>query len=121
MYRATEHREDSSKIRIRAVKVFQLAEIELGKQIWVEKCLRNEMFIAKYLKHPHVIIAYDVIKTHSHAYIIMLFAPNGSIKSDLFERLKKPYKNDQAKLYFSGLISGLQYMHSNNVAHRDLK
>ena len=126
VYRATYETQnsDGSKsghIRTRAIKVFKLTELKPDQQAWIEKCLRNEMFISKYLKHPHVVIAYDVIKTHGHAYIVMLFATNGSIQSDLFERLKRPYKNDEAKRYFEGLTSGLQYMHNNNVAHRDLK
>ena len=126
VYRATFEsiNSDGSKTghkRTRAIKVFKLTDLEPGQQTWVEKCLRNEMFVSKNLKHPHVVIAYDVIKTRSHAYIMMLFATNGSIQSDLFERLKRPYKNDEAKRHFSGLANGLQYMHEQNVAHRDLK
>ena len=126
MYRASidcfkcgDHQEGMAHIHMRAIKVFQLNDP--SQQAWTEKCLKNEMFISKNLKHPRVVITYDVIKTCSHGYIMMRFAPNGSIKSDLWERLKRPYKNDEAKEYFSGLLSGLQYMHSHNVAHRDLK
>ena len=110
---------DQPHQHFRAIKVFQLNDP--GQQMWVEKCLKNEMFISKNLKHPHVVMTFDVIKTRSYAYIMMRFAQGGSIKSDLWDRLKQPYKNDQAKLYFSGLVDGLQYMHSHNTAHRDLK
>ena len=103
----------------RAIKIFHLKDP--SKQEWAGKCLKNEMFIAKNMKHPNIVMTYDVIKTNNNAYIIMRYAPNGSIKSDLCERLKRPYTNDEAKDYFTGLMNGLQYMHAHNIAHRDLK
>ena len=102
-----------------AIKVFDLTD---STQVeWIEKCLKAEMFISKYLKHPNIIHTLEVIKTHTRGYIVMALAQNGSIKRDLTERLGRPYTNEEAKGFFQGLCSGLQYMHSVNIAHRDLK
>ncbi|KAH9398113.1 protein serine/threonine kinase [Tyrophagus putrescentiae] len=102
-----------------ACKVFNLE----GEAIrpWAEKCLKNEMFISQYVKHENVVAACEVMKTSRHGFIFMLLCENGSIKSDLLYNLKRPYNDKEAKERFIGLTKGLQYLHSKNIVHRDLK
>lgn len=102
-----------------AIKVMNLNNPD--QRIWMEKCLKNEMYISKYVKHPNVVLSCDVFKTKSYGYIIMRLAENGSIKADLWKRLKRPYVDKEAKEYFKGLASGLNYIHGQNIVHRDIK
>lgn len=102
-----------------AMKVFYLDDD--NNRMWVERCLKNEMYIAKYVKHQNVVLTLEVLKTTHHGYIFMQLGENGSIKSELFKQLKRPYTDGEAKERFSGLLRGLHYLHSQNIVHRDLK
>lgn len=92
-----------------------------NNKVWIEACLKNEMFVAKNLKHPAIIFTFDVIKTRRNAYIIMQFAAGGDVSKRMYEDLKRPYTEEESKTYFKDLMSGLVHMHHQNVAHRDLK
>jgi serine/threonine protein kinase len=35
--------------------------------------------------------------------------------------IKKTFNEDEAMLYFTMILIGLQYLHSKGIAHRDLK
>nr|XP_027203842.1 probable serine/threonine-protein kinase DDB_G0277165 [Dermatophagoides pteronyssinus] len=89
-------------------------------RIWVTKCLKHEMFISKLLQHPNIVRTYDYFKTNTYAVIIMEYYSNGSIRLEM-DRQNHPYDTGEAGRLFTGLITGLQYMHSKNIAHRDLK
>ncbi|KAI2809992.1 hypothetical protein BLOT_001146 [Blomia tropicalis] len=100
-----------------AIKIFELGKVD---RFWMEKCLKNEMYISKNLKHQNIILTIEVMKTRHHGFIVMALA-NGSLKSDMYDVRKKAYTVEQAKTIFRGLINGLMYIHQQNVAHRDLK
>ena len=102
-----------------AVKIFDLTNSE--QAYWISKCLRNEMYISKNLKHPNIVLTYEVFKTHRNGFIVMDFAVNGNIETELYNRLRRPFTESEAKSQFSGLMAGLQHMHNVNIAHRDLK
>ena len=116
VYRATPCHQSS--IKWYAIKIFDLVK---GNPLWIEKCLKNEMFISKSLKHPNIIFTYDIFKTRRNGYIVMQFAPGGTIQSVLFDKLRRPYTEDEAKIKFTALMEGLMYIHHHNIGHRDLK
>ena len=58
------------------------------------------------------------LKKIFHLYIFLEYAENGNLK----KFIKKNYINDDIKLSFiNDLFNGLNYIHSKNVIHRDLK
>lgn len=104
---------------MKAVKVFNL--INNKNAVWVKKCLKNELFISKRLKHPNIILTEEVFKTNRFGVIVMQYAENGTLKRFLFTVLRRPCNSDEARRFFSQLMYGLQHMHNRNIAHRDLK
>lgn len=65
--------------------------------------------------------------TPTHFALVMEFASGGSLTSYVSERFSKAnttglfLNEDEARYFFRQFIEAVQYCHSNNVAHRDLK
>ncbi|KAJ6216968.1 hypothetical protein RDWZM_008125 [Blomia tropicalis] len=100
-----------------AIKIFDLNKVN---KAWLQNCLKNEMYISKNLKHPNIVLTLEVMKTQHYGFIVMALA-DGSLSTEMYGENRREYSIKQAKIYFKGLISGLKYMHEQNVAHRDLK
>lgn len=63
---------------------------------------------------------FDYIRTGFKVYIVLEYASNG----DLYEYLaglSKPMPESKCKTWMRQLCSAVEYLHSRNIAHRDLK
>lgn len=84
----------------------------------LEKLFR-EVSIMKLLNHPHIVKLYEVIETEKTLYLAMEYVSNGEV----FEYLVKNgrMKENIARQKFRQILSAVQYLHSKNIIHRDLK
>uniref|UniRef100_A0A0A0KYK0 non-specific serine/threonine protein kinase n=1 Tax=Cucumis sativus TaxID=3659 RepID=A0A0A0KYK0_CUCSA len=71
------------------------------------------------LRHPNIIRFKEVVLTPTHLAIVMEYAAGG----ELFERICNAgrFSEDEARYFFQQLISGVNYCHSMQICHRDLK
>jgi len=68
------------------------------------------------LHHPNVIRLFGVTKVNTHFGIVMEKAPHGSL--DVL--IAKIEQGKRAKIAL-GIVSGLEYIHSRKVVHRDVR
>lgn len=82
------------------------------------KFIREAQMIAG-MDHPHIIRVFDVFEENSTAYYIMDFLPGGS----LADKVKKsgPLSEGKAKEYIRQVAAALEYIHSHNTVHLDIK
>jgi serine/threonine protein kinase len=68
--------------------------------------------------HPNVVRLHDDFETRKHLVMVMDYLTGG----DLFDRVMNNGKlaEDKAQKYFSDAVGGLSFVHSHDVAHRDL-
>jgi serine kinase len=80
---------------------------------------RSEFEILKKVQHPHIIHVHDILNRGSNVFIFMELAENG----DLFDFIESngEVPEEKAKTWFLQMTSAVQYLHNNNIAHRDLK
>ena len=71
------------------------------------------------LDHPNIIKLVDFLSDEKQVYMVMEYCSRGDLRGFLLENghLSEP----QAKIVFRELISAVSYLHSKDIAHRDLK
>ena len=81
--------------------------------------INNEISVLKILNHKNIITLYEVFESSSHIYLITEYCPG----KELFDLIcsKKRLTESEAKNYFYQVISALDYMHSMNICHRNIK
>lgn len=86
---------------------------------WMKNLLR-EVHIMKLLDHPQIIKLYEVIDTEATLYVFMEYAAEGEL-FDFLIRNDGELREDIARRLFRQIVSAVEYCHSINVVHRDLK
>jgi len=73
------------------------------------------------LHHPHIVPVLDVGIENEFPYLIMEYAPNGSLYDRLKQLAPRPLPVKEAQKILGQVGAALQYAHQQNVIHRDLK
>ena len=81
--------------------------------------IQREIKILKKVRHPNIIHLYSVLQTEENIFIITEYAEG----IELFDYIAIKRKIDErtACHIYQQIISGLEYLHKNNVVHRDIK
>ncbi|KAK3337476.1 kinase-like domain-containing protein [Cercophora scortea] len=87
-----------------------------------EKKIKSEFTVAKSLHHPNIVETVRLCTDHGRWNHVMEYCSEG----DLFSLVNKKYltRDDREKdrlCLFKQLIQGVNYLHSNGIAHRDIK
>ena len=82
-----------------------------------EEEIINEIEILKKLNHPDIVKILEFYKTEQAYYIVSEYCSGG----ELFDKVEKHLSENQISVIFKQILSGLSYLHSNNIVHRDLK
>jgi serine/threonine protein kinase len=71
--------------------------------------------------HPNVVTLHRVVEEGSHTYIIMDFAPDGDLFSQILYGCRYLGNTRLIKHIFNQLLDAVEYCHSLGIYHRDLK
>ncbi|ORC86246.1 protein kinase [Trypanosoma theileri] len=83
------------------------------------EAVRKELALLKELDHPHIVKCLGEECDDHCLRIYLEYVSGGSISSVL--RTFGPFREKQASIYARQMLSGLAYLHSRNIMHRDLK
>ncbi|KUJ08373.1 Pkinase-domain-containing protein [Mollisia scopiformis] len=87
-----------------------------------EKKVKSEYTIAKSLHHPNIVETYRLCTHNDRFTQVMEFCSEG----DMFNLVSQKYLSKEDHLvdrvcFFKQLVQGLNYLHKNGIAHRDVK
>lgn len=103
-----------------------------NKQPCVLADVIDEIHLSLSLAHPHVVNVYDFYQTKSEVHVVMEYLRGGSLLDAIneanevsgnagSETLKPPFSERDAAFAARALLGALEHLHSQNVAHRDVK
>ena len=100
-----------------AIKI--LDKIMLKKTPEDYELVKKEMSILKLVKHKYIIQLYEILQTPNYIFIIMEYCEGKDFMDYILSKNYLP--ESEALKYFQQLINALFYLHSQNIAHRDIK
>jgi serine/threonine protein kinase len=81
----------------------------------------QEAHLLTMLHHPLIVPVLDVGIENEFPYLVMEYAPNGSLYDLLKQQTPRPLSVKEAQRILGQVGAALQYAHQQNVIHRDLK
>ena len=81
--------------------------------------VKQELSILKIVKHKYIVRLFEILETSRYIFIVMEYCEGGDIMNYIISRGRLS-ENESLK-FFHQLINALFYLHSQNIAHRDIK
>lgn len=100
------------EVAVKIINKTNLSDDSL-KKLW------REVKIMKMLDHPNIVKLFEVIETHDVLYLVLEYASGGEVFDYLVAHGRM--KEKEARLKFRQIVSAVEYCHSLNIVHRDLK
>ena len=106
--------------KIYALKMIDFSTIKDPEE--KQLCL-NEINILTHLNSPHIVKCYNFFYNGNKCYILMEYIDNGDLKGyiNAHQNMKTPISENELIQIFYQCMSGLYYIHANNLIHRDIK
>ncbi|CAG8625939.1 5366_t:CDS:2, partial [Ambispora gerdemannii] len=85
--------------------------------------IRVEVAILKKLNHPNVVKLYEVMDDPNNDSLYMVFemCEKGVLMDINIRKKSTPFQEDKLRQYFRDMILGFEYLHENDIVHRDIK
>ncbi|CAO1635318.1 unnamed protein product [Parajaminaea phylloscopi] len=85
--------------------------------------IRKEIAIMKKLDHPNVLALFEALDDPSRdeLYIVVEYCPDGPVIDVKLHEQTEPLSESVARDYFIQILLGIEYLHSNDIIHRDIK
>ena len=109
----TQHKETNEYFALKSLYIPSILERRQLAHVF------NEKRILIQLNHPFIVKLFDTAKDNRCLYMIMEYLSGGELYSYL--RLTRTLPSPVVKFYSAEVLLALEYMHSMNIAYRDLK
>ena len=102
-------------VAIKKTKKYLKKKSDFNSEIFVN--VRNEIEILKKLSHPNIVKIYEIFDIREYYFQINEYCKF----SDLYNYFKFHLSEKQICIILYQILSGILYLHENNIVHRDIK
>ncbi|MBR2082352.1 MAG: protein kinase [Elusimicrobiaceae bacterium] len=92
---------------------------ELVRSAYVREQFLSEARMVALLRHPYIVEIYTVIETENSLYLVFEYVDGQTLETRLDIDGRLPFS--QVKALFKNVCEALQYAHSQDIVHCDLK
>ncbi|XP_068207027.1 uncharacterized protein [Palaemon carinicauda] len=86
-----------------------------------EKTARQEVHILAGLKHPNIVSYKGSFEMNHHLHLLMTYCEGGDLFTKIRQQHQTFFPEQQIIRWFIQITMALQYLHTLNILHRDLK
>ncbi|KAI6783688.1 Serine/threonine-protein kinase-like protein [Emericellopsis cladophorae] len=88
----------------------------------LDQKVENEMNIMKRIQHPNIVRYIENFDWDDRLLIIIMeYVPGGDLGKYVADQSNGPFSEDMAQTIAKQLLGALEYLHKNNITHRDVK
>eukprot|EP00127_Corallochytrium_limacisporum_P005025 Clim_evm21s197 gene=Clim_evmTU21s197 len=102
---------DDLEVALKTIKVQEESEKET---------FQVEIQILKKARHSHVIGLYEAF-FYKHQFLLVLELCDGAAVEEIYQELGRGFTEEQIACCMRQTLHGLQYLHEQNIIHRDIK
>lgn len=110
-----QHKNTGQMLAIKVYDKYKMVDIQK------KRSAIREIKILKKMDHENVVMLYDAIDTQRQLYLVMENCEGQCLQHLIKSRLSRKISEEEAIPIFTQLMQGMAYIHSKNVAHRDIK
>jgi len=85
------------------------------------KVVQNEIRVLKSIDHPNIVKLLDIVVSKDYIHIVLEYCDGLNLYEYMFNRGGKQLSESLARRIFIQLLNAVDYLHRNNIYHRDLK
>ncbi|KAJ8725162.1 hypothetical protein PYW07_016120 [Mythimna separata] len=115
VYKAT-HFFDETRHMVLACKVIDTA---VAPRDYLTKFLPRELDVLIRINHPHIVNVSTIFQRRAKYFVFLRYAENGDLLDFITQNGAVP--ENQSRLWMRQILSAIYYIHTMNIAHRDLK
>ena len=100
-------------------KMYKKSKIYRSKRL--EKIIQKEISLLTELSHENIAKLFEIIECRKYLILVLDISEGMTMKKALSMQKKQRFAEEDAKKIFRDIVEGVNYLHENNIAHRNLK
>ncbi|CAG9326094.1 unnamed protein product [Blepharisma stoltei] len=113
--RLATHRQSKSQFAVKTYEKSKLTDVRRKTGV------KREISILQRLDHPYTIKLIEALDGPKQVNLVMEYVGPSSLHGYLYKKASRKLDDLEAKKFFQQIVQGIEYCHSKNITHRDIK